>query len=97
MRKNAIKKILFTLASLASLPVRADYSQDNDLRLMDELPVQERIVVRDHVLNFLDQHPEFINDAKVIAVDREGAVYVLDENLVQLASVGQPSCITRGM
>ena len=97
MRKNAIKKILFTLASFASLPVQADYSQPNELRLMDELPIQERVIVRDHVLNFLGQHPEFVRDAKVIAVDRKGTVYVLDEKLVPLASVGQPSCITRGL
>lgn len=96
MRENAIKKVLFTLTSLASI-LRADDVQASELRLMDELPVQIRVIVREQVLNFLGQNPELANDAKVIAVDREGTVYVLDEKMVPFAEAGQPSCIIDGM
>ena len=93
MRKNAIKKVLFTLASLAALPARADNIQIDDLRLMEELPAEQRVIVHQTVVNFLGQHPELATDAKVIAVDGKGTVYVLDEKLVPLASAGAPSCI----
>jgi hypothetical protein len=51
MRKNAVKKVLFTLASLATLPARADDGQINDLRLMEELPTEQRVSMRVSTMN----------------------------------------------
>ena len=96
MRKNAIKKVLFTLASLATLPARADDGKINDLRLMEELPTEQRVVIHKQVVDYLALHPEIAPDARVIAVDGKGTVYVLDEKLAHLASVGAPSCISFG-
>ena len=94
MRQKAIKKILFTLASFASLSAWADDMQTEDLFLMDELPVEQRIIVHKHVVEFLWQHPEIAEIAKTVAIDRKGVVYVLDEDRVPRAQVGAPSCIS---
>lgn len=96
MRKEAIKKVLFTLASFAAITAKAEGIQQNDLTLMEELPVEQRAVVHKHVLEFLAQNPGIAKDASVIAIDRKGTVYVLDENKIFLAKAGAPSCITSG-
>lgn len=95
MRKDAIKKVLFTLASLAAIPASANDSQKDDLRLIEELPVEQRIVAHKEVVDYLTKHPELAPLARVIAVDGKGTIYVLDEKMVPLAAAGQPSCITQ--
>ena len=92
MRKSAIKKVLFTIAGLASLPAMANENQ-NDLRLMEELPVEQRVVVHKQVIDYLSQHPKLAPLVKVIAVDGKGTIYALDENMVPLSANGQPSCV----
>ena len=92
MRKNAIKKVLFTLAGLATVPAWADALGSSDLHLMDELSVEQRVVVYKQVVDFLRLNPELAADSKVIAVDGKGSVYVLDEKMVPLARAGAPSC-----
>ena len=95
MRKNAIKKVLFTLATLAALPARADDADEKEFRLMEELPIEQRVIVHKEVVDFLSRNPELAAYAKVIAVDKKGVIYVLDEKLVPLAKAGSPSCIGR--
>ena len=93
MRKNAIKRILFTMTGLFSLQAMAAGQLPPDLLLMDELPTAQRVQVYEQVIKFLNQHPELAVDAKIIAVDGKGTIYVLDENKVLLASGGNPSVI----
>ena len=96
MRKNAIKKVLFTLASFAELPAWSENNQLNDFLLIEELPVEQRVVVHREVVEYLSRHPELASEAKVIAVNGKGTIYVLDEKLVPLAAAGEPSCIFVG-
>ena len=93
MRKNAIKRILFTMSGLFSLQAMATGQLPSDLILMDELPTAQRVQVYEQVLKFLNQHPKLAVDAKIIAVDGKGTIYVLDEKKVLLASGGNPSVI----
>ena len=92
-RKNAVKSVLFSLSSLAALSAYAGEVPSGDLRLLEELPVEQRVAAHEQVLNYLNDHPEVAADAKVIAVDHEGTVYVLDENMEPLADAGAPSGI----
>ncbi len=93
MRKNAIKRILFTMTGLFSFSAAASAQQPTDLRLLEELPTEQRVQVYQQVIGFLNRHPEIAVDAKIIAVDRKGTIYVLDENTVVLAGIGSPSVI----
>lgn len=92
MRKNAIKGILFSLASVTGLSALAG-ELPHGLHLIEELPIEQRVIVHQHVLKFLNENPERAADAKVIAVDEKGTVYVLDEKMEKLIIVGQPSCV----
>lgn len=93
MRKNAIKRILFTMTGLFSFRAMASGQQPTDLRFLEELPTPQRVQVYEQVIKFLNQHPKIAVDAKIIAVDGKGTIYVLDENKVLLAGVGSPSVI----
>lgn len=90
MRKNAIKTVLFSLSSLAAFSAHAGNLPEG-LRLIEELPVEQRVVAHEEVLKFLNSHPEAAADAKVIAIDEKGTVYALDENMEKMAMVGAPS------
>jgi hypothetical protein len=92
MRKNAIKGILFSLASVTGLSALAG-ELPQGLHLIEELPIEQRVIVHQQVLKFLNEHPENAADAKVIAVDEKGTVYVLDDKMEKMARVGQPSCV----
>lgn len=92
MRKTAIKTILFSLSGLGALPAfGADLPEG--MHLIEELPVEQRVVAHEEVLKYLNQHPEAAADAKVIAVDKDGKVYVLDEKMEKVICAGQPSCV----
>ena len=91
MRKETIKRVLFSLASVATFSAHATEPSES-LRLIEELPLEQRLIAHDAVLKYLNQHPEAAADAKIIAIDEKGTVYVLDENLAIVSRVGNPSC-----
>lgn len=90
--KMAIKGVLFSIAALSASPVFA--GAEGELRLVEDLPAEQRVIVHQHVLNYLNQHPETAADVNVIAVDAKGTVYVLDHKMVARIICGAPSCIT---
>lgn len=92
MRKTAIKAILFSLSGLGAFAARGSELPDG-MHLIEELPVEQRVVAHEEVLKYLNQHPEAAADAKVIAVDKDGKVYVLDEKMEKVICAGQPSCV----
>lgn len=92
MRNKAIKGILFSLASVTGIFAFAG-ELPQGLYLIEELPVEQRVEAHKQVLKFLNQHPELAANAKVIAVDQKGVVYVLDEKLENVICAGAPSCI----
>ncbi|MDZ4661245.1 MAG: hypothetical protein SGJ18_06450 [Pseudomonadota bacterium] len=92
MHKKFIKNFLFSIAGFSVLPNFAAAYEKEDLTLIENLPIEQRVVVHDHVIRFLEKNPEFAREAKIIAVDKEGNVYVLDEKKVILFNVGNPSC-----
>lgn len=94
MRRNAIKGILFSLASVAGFSALAG-ELPQGLHLIEELPVEQRVIAHQQVLKFLNEHPESAADAKVIAVDEKGTVYVLDEKMEKVLCAGAPSCVGR--
>lgn len=96
MRKNAIKGILFSLASMTGLSAFAG-ELPKGLHLIEELPVEQRVIVHEQVLKFLNEHPENAANARVIAVDEKGTVYVLDDKMENMVCAGQPSCVSGGM
>lgn len=93
MKRQFIKATLFALASLAALQARGQNAEENELTLLEELPVEQRALVHQAVIEFLAAHPEIAEKVKVIAVDKNGVIYVLDEDKVLLSNVGQPSCV----
>lgn len=93
MKRQFIKATLFVLASLATLQARSENTEENELTLLEDLPVEQRVLVHQAVVDFLATHPEIAGKVKVIAVDKNGVIYVLDENKVFLSNVGQPSCV----
>jgi hypothetical protein len=92
MRTKAIKRVLFSIATVSAFSAQAA-ELPAGLHLIDELPIEQRLAAHEAVLNYLNQHPEDAADAKVLAVDEKGDVYVLDENLARVADAGQPSCV----
>jgi hypothetical protein len=92
MRNKAIKGILFSLASVTGVFAFAG-ELPQGLYLIEELPIEQRVEAHKQVLKFLNAHPELAADAKVIAVDEKGTVYVLDEKMEKVFSAGAPSCI----
>jgi hypothetical protein len=94
MRKNAIKTVLFSLSSLGAFTAHAAELPEG-LHLIEELPVEQRVIAHAEVLKYLNQHPESAADAKFIAFDRNGTVYVLNEKMENSRDAGQPSCIGR--
>ena len=92
MRNNTIKGILFSLASITGLSALAG-ELPKGLILIEQLPLEQRVIIHKQVLKFLNEHPENAADAKVIAVDIEGVVYVLDEKYEKIVRAGSPSCV----
>ena len=91
MRKTAIKTILFSLSGLGAFGAHAA-DLPKGLHLIEELPVEQRVIAHEEVLKYLNQHPEAAANAKVIAIDEDGNVYVLDDKMEQITRVGEPSC-----
>lgn len=96
MRKKAIKGILFSMATVTGFFAQAGELPEG-FHLIEELPLEQRVVVHEQVLKFLNENPQLATDAKVIAVDEKGTVYVLDEKLENFNVVGAPSSIGNGM
>jgi len=94
MKKHAAKTLLFTLAAGILSPFIAQGHTD-DLRLLEELPLEARVPVYSHVLEHLKKMPELASRLETIAVDSEGNVYALDKDYITLSRLGQPSCILR--
>lgn len=93
MKNQLIKATLFVLASVATTQAHANTAA-NDLTLIEDLPIEQRVLVHKAVVEFLNNNPEIAAQAKIIAVDRNGAIYVLDENKVFLPLLGAPSCVS---
>jgi len=93
MKRPFIKATLFALTSIAALQAQSNETA-NDLTLLEDLPVEQRALAHQAVVDFLVAHPEYAGKIKVIAVDQNGVIYVLDENKVILSRLGQPSCVT---
>lgn len=93
MKKNLIKATLFSLASLVALNAQSS-DKPQDLTLLEELPTEQRAIVHQAVIAFLKNHPELADSVKIIAVDKNGNVYVLDENKITLSVLGEPSCVS---
>ena len=93
MKRDTIKLALFTLATALAPSAFADHSADKELKLLEELPSEHRVIVHQQVMKFLAQHPEYIETTKFIAIDREGNVYVLDETKTRAINTGAPTCI----
>jgi hypothetical protein len=93
MRKKAVKGILFSIMSVMSLPAMAQLESENqDLVLVEELPVEVRSVVHSRIIEYLKQNPHTLNSNSVLALDGKGTIYVLDKDLFPVTMVGQPSC-----
>lgn len=92
MRKKAIKGVLFSLASVTGFLAMAG-ELPQGLHLIEELPLEQRVVAHKQVLKFLNENPQLASIAKVIAVDEKGIVYVLDEKMETVVAAGAPSSI----
>lgn len=94
-RRQSIIRMLFTMSCISIHPALADEPKEtpgDDLVLIEELPPEQRTIAHEAVMNYLEEHPEDAPAAKVIAVDKNGVVYGLDEEKTTLTRVGQPSC-----
>ena len=68
-------------------------NEPQGLHLIEELPLEQRVVAHKQVLKFLNENPQFAALVKVIAVDEKGTVYVLDEKMENIVAAGAPSSI----
>lgn len=93
MKKQFIKATLFALATAATIQAHSSTPTANELTLIEELPLEQRAAVHKAVVEFLNKHPEIAAKVKIIAVDKNGVIYVLDENKVFLPLLGEPSCV----
>ena len=93
MNKSIIKTTLFTLASIVALKAHSAESSP-ELTLLEDLPTAQRVVVHQAVVDFLKANPQLAESVKIIAVDKNGTVYVLDENKFTLSRLGEPSCVS---
>ena len=94
MKKQFIKATLFVLATAATVQAHSSAPAANELTLIEELPVEQRAAVHKAVVEFLSKNPGIAAKVKIIAVDKNGVIYVLDENKVFLPLLGEPSCLT---
>lgn len=93
MKRETIKSVLFAIASFTTIPLLANEAQTDELVLVEDLPVERRVIAHKKVIEFLIANPEVASLVKVVAIDKEGIVYVLDENLAKIKLLGAPSCI----
>ncbi len=94
MKRSTIKHMLFAIASFTTLPLLANENQVDDLILVEDLPIEQRVVVHEKVIQFMVENPEVASSVKVIAIDKEGKVYVLDQYLAKIKNLGAPSTIS---
>ncbi len=94
MKRSTIKKMIFAIAGFTTLPLLANENRMEDLMLVEDLPVEQRVVVHEKVIQFMIENPEIASSVKIIAIDKEGKVYVLDEHLAKIKSLGAPSSIS---
>lgn len=92
MRSKAIKGILFSLASVTGSFALAG-ELPSGLHLIEELPLEQRVIAHKQVLKFLNENPQLAAQVKVIAVDEKGTVYVLDEKMENIVAAGAPSSV----
>ncbi len=87
MKRSAVKLALFTLTNVIIASAHAD-----DLMMIEELPIEQRLIAHQQVIQFLAKNPEYAEAAKYIAIDQGGTVYVLDKNKANPRDAGNPSC-----
>ncbi len=92
MKRSTIKWALFSLTGIVAASAQANQSLADDLKLIEDLPIEQRIVVHEQIMNFFIANPSLAKNADIIAVDSIGGVYVLDENQVSPGGGGNPSC-----
>mgnify|MGYP001586262959 CR=1 FL=1 len=97
MKRSNIKNLLFAIASFTATPLFANENLTDDLMLIEDLPVEQRVVAHKKVVEYLIGNPEAAKEVKIIAIDKEGKVYVLDENLEKIKCLGNPCCISDSM
>ena len=91
MRKEAVKKVLFSLATVTAFSAHVG-ELPKGLHLIEELPIEQRAAAHEAARNYFIQNPEAAADAKLLGVDEKGTVYALDEKMHIAAEVGKPSC-----
>lgn len=93
MKNKNIAKLLFTIAGISSAQAMASLpAGDQQFFLPEQLPLKARALVYQKANEILNQNPEIADEDAIVAVDREGNVYVLDKNIVEAADHGEPSC-----
>lgn len=94
MKPNAIKGVLFSLVSVMSVPALSQEKQGEKptLILIEELPVETRVVVQDRIIKHLKLNPKAVTPNSILAVDEKGNIYVVDKEWNQISKLGMPSC-----
>lgn len=91
MNRSTIKLALFSLTGLLVGVAHANQVLSNDLQLLENLPVAQRVEAHRQVKRFLAENPDLAKVSGVLAVDSQGRVYALDEKQVAASSCGRPS------
>lgn len=99
MNKNAIRGVLFSLVSAVTISAHSQEKLETipKLTLIEELPIERRVIVQDHVIKFLKQNPKSMAPNSILAIDDKGNIYVIDKDLAQISNLGQPSCPGAGI
>ena len=94
MNKKAIKGVLFSLVGAMAISAHSQEITEESpkLTLIEELPVETRVIVQDHVISFMKRNPHLVPPNSIIAIDDKGTVYVIDKELSKVNRLGMPSC-----
>lgn len=94
MKKDLVKKFLFTIVGLVGLSELTNANLvPGKLKLIDQLPMEQRVVVYQKIMEYLIQNPQAAKESNtVIAIDQKGDVYVVEKVADMSSGGGAPSC-----
>lgn len=96
MGKPAIKRTLFTIASLIGAPLISN-ADPSAMVPIDRLPTEQRTQVYEQILKVLLENPSLAqNPNGIFTIDNRGTVYEVDKRFVGGGDVGSPSTAEGG-
>lgn len=94
--KIELRSVLVTAGLLGLVGVKAIANEKIDisqLRSLESLSPEERIVAHDRIRQFLVVNPDVDTNQFHFVFDKEGKIYVIDKKQFDQSPVANPSCV----